>query len=57
MKDSAVVGTYKHAKHSAKKKARYNSSLSSDLRDIKQGFSDIARAYRLFRKALKKITK
>lgn len=55
MHDSAVVGTYKHAKHSAKKKAHYNSSVSDDIRDLVNGFRQIRSEYRKMKKSYRKV--
>ena len=57
LKDSAVIGTYKHAKHSAKKKAHYNSKLSNDLRDLAQGINELAKAINNLRAAVRIVKK
>lgn len=49
MKDSAVIGTYKHIKHATKPKRgtiAKAQSLSEDLKDLIDGFKEIAEIIR-----------
>lgn len=45
MKDSAVIGTYKHIKHASKpkrRKSKVNQGFFADLEDLFSGLAEIA---------------